>query len=146
MVPASRNRRDRPCMPLAVVAPTAVISGRSLEDHRPRVDGIPRTDRQSWAGRFACVGAGHATGHGLLPRLAQDGRRAERELTRAGVVVEDKMYSLTFHYRQACSPPAAREAIFHTVSTLSPVPRLVMGKAVVNAISGNPARGQPCWS
>lgn len=30
----------------------------------------------------------------------------DRELTRAGVV-EDKTYSLTFHYRQACSPAAA---------------------------------------
>ena len=66
----------------------------------------------------------------------------ERNLTRAGVVVEDKTYSVTFHYRQACSPQLAREAIFHTVSMLAPAPRLVLGKAVVNAIpSGNLHKG-----
>ena len=63
-------------------------------------------------------------------------------LTRAGVVVEDKTYSITFHYRQACSPQVAREAIFHTLATLTPAPRVVLGKAVVNAIpSGSLHKG-----
>lgn len=128
---------------LAVTAPTAVISGRSLADLSPRVDGIPA----------------HLIGnHGLeglhtserVMHQAQDCCRAwlktvskdERNLTRAGVVVEDKTYSVTFHYRQACSPQLAREAIFHTVSMLAPAPRLVLGKAVVNAIpSGNLHKG-----
>ena len=55
-------------------------------------------------------------------------------LTKAGVVVEDKTFSLTFHYRQASCPQAAREAIFHMAALLTPAPRLVMGKAVVNTI------------
>ncbi|HMZ56709.1 MAG TPA: trehalose-phosphatase [Nitrospira sp.] len=128
---------------LAVVAPTAVISGRSLEDLRPRVDGIPT----HLIGNHGLEGL-HASERVMQQAMdccrawLKTVAKAERELTRAGVVVEDKMYSLTFHYRQACSPPAAREAIFHTVSTLSPVPRLVMGKAVVNAIpSGNLHKG-----
>ncbi len=128
---------------LATIAPTAVISGRSLDDLRPRVDGIST----------------HLIGnHGLeglhtserVMHQAQDCCRAwlktvakdESALTRAGVVVEDKTYSLTFHYRQACSPQVAREAIFHTISTLAPSPRLVLGKSVVNAIpSGNLHKG-----
>ncbi len=134
--------RDFLCA-LAVKAPTAVISGRSLDDLRPRVDGIPA----------------HLIGnHGLeglhtserVMQQAQDCCRAwlkavskdERSLTRTGVVVEDKIYSLTFHYRQACSPELARETIFHTISTLTPSPRLILGKAVVNAIpSGNLHKG-----
>ncbi len=120
---------------LAVKAPTAVISGRSLVDLQPRVAGIPT----------------HLVGnHGLeglhtserVMHQARDCCRAwlktvlkeELNLTRAGVVVEDKTYSLTFHYRQASSSQAAREAIFHTAALLSPAPRLVLGKSVVNTI------------
>ncbi len=128
---------------LAVVAPTAVISGRSLEDLRPRVDGIPAhlignhgleglhaSERVMQQAKECCVA--------WLKAVA----KAEADLTRAGVVLEDKIYSLTFHYRQACSPAAAREAIFHAVSTLLPAPRLVLGKAVVNVIpSGNLHKG-----
>ena len=57
-------------------------------------------------------------------------------LTKVGVVVEDKTFSLTFHYRQAkLLPQAAREAaIFHMAALLTPAPRLVMGKAVVKTI------------
>lgn len=128
---------------LADVAPTAIISGRSLADLSPRLKGI----------------AAHLIGnHGLeglhaserVMQQAQDCCNAwlkavtkdECDLTRAGVVVEDKTYSLTFHYRQACSPATARETIFHVVSTLLPAPRLVLGKAVVNAIpSGNLHKG-----
>ncbi|MBX3346208.1 MAG: trehalose-phosphatase [Nitrospira sp.] len=128
---------------LAVAAPTAVISGRSLEDLRLRVDGIPAH----------LIGNHGLEGLHASERVMQQAKdccrawlksvaKAEEALTRAGVVVEDKIYSLTFHYRQACSPPAAREAIFHTVSTLQPSPRLVLGKAVVNVIpSGNLHKG-----
>lgn len=120
---------------LAVKAPTAVISGRSLVDLQPRVEGIPA----------------HLVGnHGLeglhtserVMHQARDCCRAwlktvekeQQTLTKVGVVVEDKTYSLTFHYRQASSPQEAREAIFHTAALLSPAPRLVMGKSVVNTI------------
>ncbi|MBA3752943.1 MAG: hypothetical protein H0X01_02095 [Nitrospira sp.] len=48
--------------------------------------------------------------------------------------MEDKTYSLTFHYRQASSSQVAREVIFHTAALLSPAPRLVLGKSVVNTI------------
>ncbi|MBA2484604.1 MAG: hypothetical protein H0V35_00630 [Nitrospira sp.] len=34
--------------------------------------------------------------------------------------MEDKTYSLTFHYRQASSSQVAREVIFHTAGLLSP--------------------------
>jgi trehalose 6-phosphate phosphatase len=120
---------------LALAAPTAVISGRSLTDLRPRVEGIPA----HLIGNHGLEGL-HTSTH--VMQQALDCCRAwlkivskdERNLTRVGVVVEDKTYSITFHYRQACSPQIAREAIFHTLATLTPPPRLVLGKAVVNAI------------
>ncbi|MCC2642666.1 MAG: otsB [Nitrospira sp.] len=120
---------------LAIKAPTAIISGRSLSDLRPRVEGIPThlvgnhgleglhtSDRVMHQARDCC--------RTWLTTVQKEHRR----LTRAGVEVEDKTYSLTFHYRQAASSQVAREAIFHLAALLSPAPRLVMGKAVVNTI------------
>lgn len=120
---------------LAVKAPTAVISGRSLSDLQPRIEGIPT----------------HVIGnHGLeglhtserVMHQARDCCRSwlktvqkeQQSLTKAGVVVEDKTFSLTFHYRQASSSQDAKEVIFHIAALLVPAPRLVMGKSVVNTI------------
>ena len=128
---------------LAVVAPTAVISGRALADLRPRVDGIPA----HLVGNHGLEGL-HTSAHVMHQALdccrawLKTVGKAMEVLTRAGVVVEDKTYSITFHYRQACSPQVAREAIFHTLATLTPSPRVVLGKAVVNAIpSGSLHKG-----
>lgn len=120
---------------LAIKAPTAVISGRSLADLRPRVEGIPTH----------LVGNHGLEGLHTSERVMHQARdccrtwlktvqKENRHLTRAGVEVEDKTYSLTFHYRQASSPQVARDVIFHMAAMLSPAPRLVMGKAVVNTI------------
>lgn len=128
---------------LSAYAQTAIISGRSLEDLRPRINGA----------------AAHLIGnHGLeglntSPHVMQQAldccqgwkRTVEKHqtmLTHSGVVLEDKAYSLTFHYRQACSPQAAREAAFQVIAHLTPPPRLVMGKAVINVIPpGTPHKG-----
>ncbi|WHZ17131.1 MAG: trehalose-phosphatase [Nitrospira sp.] len=128
---------------LAMQAPTAIISGRSLADLRPRVDGIPThlVGNHGLEGLHASERVMHQARdccRTWLKTVLKD----ESSLTKTGVVVEDKTYSLTFHYRQACSPPEAREAIFHSVATLSPAPRLVLGKSVVNAIPpGNLHKG-----
>lgn len=128
---------------LAIKAPTAVISGRSLVDLQPRVEGI----RTHLIGNHGLEGL-HTSER--VMHQARDCCRAwlktvqneHRTLSKVGVVVEDKTYSLTFHYRQASSSQAAREAIFHTAALLTPAPRLVMGKAVVNTIpSGSLHKG-----
>ncbi len=128
---------------LSAHAPTAIISGRSLDDLRPRINGA----------------AAHLVGnHGLeglhtSPLVMQQALdccqawkrtvgKFQESLDQAGVVVEDKTYSLTFHYRQACSVQAAREAIFRVIPHLGPTPRLVLGKSVVNVIPpGTPHKG-----
>ncbi len=59
-----------------------------------------------------------------------------------GVEVEDKTYSLTFHYRAAGRKRAARGAIIEALSEVRPSPRIVLGKASVNALPpGTPNKG-----
>lgn len=128
---------------LSAHAPTAIISGRSLEDLRPRINGAAA----HLVGNHGLEGL-HTSAH--VMQQALDCCRAWKRtvnkfhdaLTHSGVVLEDKIYSLTFHYRQACSPKAAREAVFQAIAQLTPPPRLVLGKAVINVIPpGTPHKG-----
>jgi trehalose-phosphatase len=50
------------------------------------------------------------------------------------VVVENKSYSLSFHYRTTNQRDAARALISRIVAELSPPPRIVLGKSVVNVM------------
>jgi trehalose 6-phosphate phosphatase len=56
------------------------------------------------------------------------------DLAQGGIVVEDKRYSLSLHYRMAADPDAARASINRCVAQLSPAPRVIDGKAVVNLL------------
>jgi trehalose 6-phosphate phosphatase len=121
---------------LAKRAPTAIISGRSVEDLRTRVSNtVPYL-----IGNHGLEGL-HVTGQ--VVQQARDTCRGwkqlieERfgtELTRCGVFVEDKSYSLSFHYRNAGRKDNARALVFHVLAELSPLPRIVLGKAVVNVV------------
>jgi trehalose 6-phosphate phosphatase len=121
---------------LAKRAPTAIISGRSLEDLRARVgntvphlignhglEGLHVTQQVVQQARNTCNG---------WKQLIEE--RFGSELTRCGVFVEDKSYSLSFHYRNAGRKDEARAFIFHVLAELSPLPRIVLGKAVVNVV------------
>jgi trehalose 6-phosphate phosphatase len=55
-------------------------------------------------------------------------------LASTGVVVEDKRYSLSLHYRTAADPGLARANIKRCIERLSPAPRVIDGKAVVNLL------------
>jgi trehalose 6-phosphate phosphatase len=121
---------------LAKRAPTAIISGRSVEDLRARVgntvpylignhglEGLHVTQQVVQQARDTCRG---------WKQLIEE--RFGTELTRCGVFVEDKSYSLSFHYRNAGRKDAARALVFHVLAELSPLPRIVLGKAVVNVV------------
>jgi trehalose 6-phosphate phosphatase len=121
---------------LAKRAPTAIISGRSVEDLRARVgntvpylignhglEGLHVTQQIVQQARDTCRG---------WKQLIEE--RFGTELTRCGVFVEDKSYSLSFHYRNAGRKDAARALVFHVLAELSPLPRIVLGKAVVNVV------------
>ena len=121
---------------LAKRAPTAIISGRSVEDLRTRVgntvpylignhglEGLHMTPQVVQQARDTCEG---------WKQLIEE--RFSAELTRCGVFVEDKSYSLSFHYRDADRKDDARALVFHILAELSPPPRIVLGKAVVNVV------------
>jgi trehalose 6-phosphate phosphatase len=50
------------------------------------------------------------------------------------VVVENKSYSLSFHYRTVDQRDEARALISRIIAELSPPPRIVLGKSVVNVM------------
>jgi len=121
---------------LAKRVPTAIISGRSMEDLRTRVgntvpylignhglEGLHVTQQVVRQARETCRG---------WKQLIEE--RFSTELTRLGVFVEDKSYSLSFHYRNAGQKDDARALVFHVLAELSPPPRIVLGKAVVNVV------------
>jgi trehalose 6-phosphate phosphatase len=121
---------------LAQGAPTAIISGRSVEDLQARVGTVvphlignhgsegPHTreeDRQQV----------RATCRAWLESIIA---RFHDELTQCGVFIENKSYSLSFHYRTVEHREDARALIARVISALSPPPRIVHGKSVVNVM------------
>lgn len=125
---------------LSALVPVAVISGRSVEDLRPRLGFKPRF----------IVG-----NHGLegidkkafsLTRAKQISRRWAESLQEMGfepgVEVEDKDYSLALHYRRARNKKTARSQIQKAIEGLSPSPRVIHGKFVYNLLpAGAPHKG-----
>lgn len=135
---ALRSATRRLLRELCARYPCAVISGRSRDDLRSRLDGVPVP---------YLVG-----NHGIEP--SQDLLRFEiataalRERVSAtlgdepGVEIEDKRYSLAIHYRRARSKSSARAAIARSVATLGGSVRNIGGKFVVNVLpEGAPHKG-----
>ena len=117
-------------------APTAVISGRSVEDLRSRVGTAAShlIGNHGSEGPHTCREAMQQvqeTSHGWLQWVND---RFHDELARSGVVVENKSYSLSFHYRTTDQRAKARALISRIVAELSPPPRIVLGKSVVNVM------------
>jgi trehalose 6-phosphate phosphatase len=119
--------------------PTAVISGRARTD---LFDRLPR------------LGVKHVIGnHGIEPcldmqSLAREVRALRSELTmrllpHTQVDIEDKVYSLSLHYRNASSQRDARAAILRACARLRGKARVVPGKCVVNVLPrGAPDKGR----
>jgi trehalose 6-phosphate phosphatase len=124
---------------LAKVVPTAIISGRSLLDLKPRVpasigylignhglEGLPHTTpvAEAW----------------LLSKLWRDALTESLIAPEAdpGIILEDKKYSLAIHYRKSRQKKLARNRIIAALATLQPEPRIIPGKFVFNAV---PAQG-----
>ncbi len=121
---------------LATRAPTAIISGRSVEDLRSRVGvAVPHLignhGSEGPHTRQEDIQQVRETSSGWLELITE---RFQDELTRSGVVVEDKSYSLSFHYRTVDQRDEARALITRIIAELSPPPRIVLGKSVVNVM------------
>jgi trehalose 6-phosphate phosphatase len=133
MRPATRELLER----VARAYPCVVISGRAQQDALKRLRGI---------GIFEVIG-----NHGLEPWRRTETFAAQvtawapilRDRLRNvdGVVIEDKVFSIAVHYRQASDRKSARADIVEATTGLDGV-RLVGGNCVVNLIpQGAPHKG-----
>jgi len=125
-------------------APVAVISGRSLKDLKERIGFRPAF----LVGNHGQEGLNKSP---LALEAAQAACRAwrsriERFLARsgegAGVELEDKSFSLAIHYRRSRKKRQTRISILEFLTRMTPSPRLILGKSVVNLIpAGAPHKG-----
>lgn len=122
---------------LARLTPVGILTGRSVEDIRPRLgfdptylvgnhglEGVPG-DMHDGAG-YARLCAGWRGQ--LLAALA------DKERFDPAIQVEDKTYSLSLHYRHAADPDLARERLAALSASLEPAPRVIGGKFVFNLL------------
>jgi trehalose 6-phosphate phosphatase len=135
------ERVSRALAALAEELPVAVITGRSVADVRPRLGFEPRFvvgNHGAEQGDHAAPPPGAAALDSLRERVAA---RAE-PLHRAGVIVEDKRYSLALHYRLAPDQGAALQCIESLLQGSAPMLHRFGGKCVVNVVvAGQPDKG-----
>lgn len=125
---------------LARLAPVALISGRSrsslTELLRCRVDFI--VGNHGLEGIPGGIESMDAAEHVCKKWLTQ----LSDVNTADGVMIEDKKYSISLHFRKAKDRKHVRAKLVEIASTLQPPPRIVMGKCVVNLVSpGAPHKG-----
>lgn len=64
-----------------------------------------------------------------------------------GIMLEDKQYSLSFHYRHAARPALARQMLEQRIARLVPPPDIVHGKRVLNLLPPDaPHKGEALQS
>ena len=126
-------------------ATVAILSGRAVEDARPMLgftphylignhgaEGVPGQERVSEQCARVC--------RAWLDELAS-GSEPWRDVD--GIVLEDKTYSLTFHFRHAKDQSAALRLLIARTASLLPLPRLIDGKKVLNLLPPNaPDKGE----
>jgi trehalose 6-phosphate phosphatase len=130
---------------LAQRAPCALISGRALADLVVRVDRVvPHLIgnhglESPYMAPATLVEAEHVCTE-WMKRVSTD---FVQPLKDYGVEVENKRYTLTFHYRGADEPAKVRTALVLLLDQLTPTPRLIFGKASVNVLhQGQDGKGQ----
>jgi trehalose 6-phosphate phosphatase len=112
----------------------AIITGRGVRDARRMLAFEPHYLIGNHGAEGLPAWQARAAG---FERVAQAWRgvlAVDAALAAAGVVVEDKRYSLSLHYRNARNPAAAHGEIRRCVAALAPLPRVITGKAVVNLL------------
>lgn len=125
-----------PLREIGARAPCAVISGRALADLAPRVDrAVPHLiGNHGLESPCMTPAALILAEHVCVEWMKQVDRDFAQPLKHYGIEVENKRYTLTFHYRGARQPAKARTALVLLLDQLTPTPRLVFGKASVNVL------------
>jgi trehalose 6-phosphate phosphatase len=130
---------------LAARGVVAIITGRAIEDARPMLafaprylvgnhgaEGVPGFEQASARCASVC--------RAWLQELS---RSAEAWREHPGIVLEDKTYSLTFHFRHVPDHAAARRLLIERAGGLLPAPTLLDGKYVLNLLPvGAPHKGE----
>ena len=121
---------------MTAVRTLAIITGRAIADAKPMLAFSPRY----------LVGNHGAEGvpgfEAVSERFARDcskwleSLRADNEAWRAipGITLEDKAYSIAFHYRQAQPREGALRVVEERAAQLVPWPRLIHGNCVLNLV------------
>jgi trehalose 6-phosphate phosphatase len=117
---------------LARFAPVAIISGRSLDDLKARINFKP----------YLLVGNHGLEGLGISAAELAEAKNLCREwlqvLTEAnfstGIEIEDKTYSLAVHYRKSRNKKEDKKKLKRAISLFTPQPRIINGKSVVNIL------------
>ncbi|HSC98931.1 MAG TPA: trehalose-phosphatase [Casimicrobiaceae bacterium] len=121
----------------------AIITGRAVVDARRMLSFEPRY----LIGNHGAEGLPGAFAHATeFERVVLDWHRALDKcdaLSRSGVTIEDKGYSLSLHFRSAPDADAAQASIEECLRRLVPNPGVIHGKAVVNLLPPNaPDKGE----
>jgi trehalose 6-phosphate phosphatase len=129
---------------LGELAATAVITGRCRADALAHLGVMPRF----LVGNHGAEGLpGYEEEERGYVRICRVWRSALKTLLPAaddtGIAVEDKGMSLALHYRAARDRRHTLETLKKLVSLLTPLPRVVGGKCVMNLLSaGAPHKGE----
>jgi trehalose 6-phosphate phosphatase len=118
---------------LAERAPVVILTGRSRADAQRMVEFTPA----HVLGNHGIEGLpGYEARTAALADLTSRWRAAldVPALRDAGVLVEDKRYSLSLHYRHAQDQAVAAAQIERRLASLEPAPLVIHGKCVVNVL------------
>ncbi|MEO8165240.1 MAG: trehalose-phosphatase [Betaproteobacteria bacterium] len=127
---------------LAARSPVAIVTGRSVADVAPRLGFEPRYI----IGNHGCedpAGDMRRPDTAALDTLRQRLAAQAAALSKAGVEIEDKRYSLALHYRLARNQALASARIDEVLRTLESGLKTFGGKCVVNiAPADAPDKGE----
>jgi trehalose 6-phosphate phosphatase len=130
---------------LATRESCAIVSGRALDDLTPRVNGavpylIGNHGIESPLASAATLNRAERVCGGWMEQITAD---LAQPLKDASVELENKRYSLTFHYRGTEEAAKVESALMLLLNRLAPAPRLILGKASVNVLPpGSPTKGE----
>lgn len=135
---------DRLLKELAMHAPVAIISGRSIDDLKNHLKFIP----PHIIGNHGLEGLGTRpdaleVAHKICENWKKylEAHLPKNELV-AGMEIEDKSFSIAIHYRKCASKKKAKIDVLNVVANLDPKPRIILGKCVVNLLPpGAPHKG-----
>jgi trehalose 6-phosphate phosphatase len=128
---------------LALRLDVAIITGRAVDDARRMLAFEPQYLVGNHGAEGIAAWKTRTEGFARTVRGWQEALRDCAALDMPGMTIEDKRFSLSLHYRQATDHDAARRAIAACIERLTPAPKIIDGKAVVNLLAPDaPDKGQ----